>query len=101
VNVLPAGIGIVVLTNAAPIGVPEALCRSFLDLVLIGKVERDWFALFGRPWLRHGAGLRRGRLCEAAASPKPAAAAYVGSYAASCSGRCRRGCAGWRARVWR
>jgi CubicO group peptidase (beta-lactamase class C family) len=48
VNVLPAAqLGIVVLTNTAPIGVPEAICRSFLDLATIGKVERDWLALFG------------------------------------------------------
>ena len=48
-NVLPAEqLGIVVLTNTAPIGVPEAICRSFLDLATIGKVERDWLALFGQ-----------------------------------------------------
>ena len=39
-------LGIVVLTNTAPIGVPEAICRSFLDLATIGTVERDWLALF-------------------------------------------------------
>src|SRR5262245_36534155 len=40
-TLLPAeGLGIVVLTNAAPIGVPEAVSASFLDLVLKGKVEK-------------------------------------------------------------
>jgi CubicO group peptidase (beta-lactamase class C family) len=49
VDVLPAErIGIAVLTNTNPTGVPEAVGRSFLDLVLTGKVERDWFALFGQ-----------------------------------------------------
>jgi hypothetical protein len=32
----------------SPIGVPEAICRSFLDLVLTGKIERDWLGLFGQ-----------------------------------------------------
>ena len=39
-------LGITVLTNAAPIGVPEALACSFIDLVRYGKVEKDWFATF-------------------------------------------------------
>ncbi len=37
-------LGIVVLTNGAPVGVPEAVAFSFLDLVHAGKLERDWFA---------------------------------------------------------
>jgi CubicO group peptidase (beta-lactamase class C family) len=85
VNVLPAEqIGIVVLTNAAPIGVPEALCRSLLDLVLIGKVERDWFALFAQAMAGvmapdYGTAVDYAKPPQ---SPKPAlaAAAYVGSY---------------------
>ncbi|SIO67403.1 CubicO group peptidase, beta-lactamase class C family [Singulisphaera sp. GP187] len=47
VSLLPAeSLGIVVLTNAAPIGVPEAVCASFFDLVLKGKIEKDWLAMF-------------------------------------------------------
>jgi CubicO group peptidase (beta-lactamase class C family) len=37
-------LGVVVLTNAQPIGLPEALALSFLDLATYGKVQRDWFA---------------------------------------------------------
>lgn len=37
-------LGIVVLTNGAPIGVPEAIAFSFLDLVHAGKLEPNWFA---------------------------------------------------------
>jgi CubicO group peptidase (beta-lactamase class C family) len=49
VNLLPAEqLGIVALTNAQPIGVPEAVSRSFLDMVLTGKVEKDWLALYGQ-----------------------------------------------------
>lgn len=43
VTLLPAeSLGIVVLTNAAPIGVAEAVSASFFDLVLNGKIEKDW-----------------------------------------------------------
>jgi CubicO group peptidase (beta-lactamase class C family) len=49
VNLLPAQqLGIVALTNTQPIGVPEAVNRSFLDLVLTGKVEKDWLTLYGQ-----------------------------------------------------
>jgi CubicO group peptidase (beta-lactamase class C family) len=41
-------LGIVVLSNARPIGVPEAVGASFLDLALTGRMERDWFAIYGR-----------------------------------------------------
>ena len=48
VNVLPIQrIGIVALTNASPVGLPEAICRGFLDLCLVGKIEKDWVSLFG------------------------------------------------------
>ena len=47
--VMPAErFGIVVLTNSSPVGAPETICRCFLDLVLRGKIERDWLALFGQ-----------------------------------------------------
>lgn len=38
-------LGIVVLTNGQPIGVPETVALSFLDLVQYGKVEKDYWAL--------------------------------------------------------
>jgi CubicO group peptidase (beta-lactamase class C family) len=48
VTILPAEqIAIVALTNASPVGAPEAVCRSFVDLVMRGKIERDWLTLFG------------------------------------------------------
>ena len=39
-------LGIVILTNAAPIGVAEALAQSFLDLATYGEVKRDWVKLY-------------------------------------------------------
>ncbi|MGD9539805.1 serine hydrolase [Methylocystis sp.] len=56
VYVMPAErFGIVVLSNSAPVGAPETICRSFLDLVLTGKIERDWLALFGEAFAKMAA----------------------------------------------
>ncbi|WP_207538593.1 serine hydrolase [Sabulicella rubraurantiaca] len=56
VHILPAeGLGIVVLTNAQPVGVPEAVCRCFLDLATAGRVTRDWLALFGEAFTKMSA----------------------------------------------
>ncbi len=38
-------LGIVVLTNSRPIGVPETIALSFLDLVQTGKIQRDYAEL--------------------------------------------------------
>jgi CubicO group peptidase (beta-lactamase class C family) len=47
ISLVPSeGLGIIVLTNAQPIGIPQAVSRNFLDLVLTGSVERDWFAAY-------------------------------------------------------
>ena len=37
-----AKLGILVLTNAFPSGVPEGLVDTFADLVFDGKVQKDW-----------------------------------------------------------
>jgi len=45
-SIIPsADVGIVVLTNAWPIGVPETLVAQFNDLVQFGSIQRDWGAL--------------------------------------------------------
>src|SRR5207302_1691886 len=47
VNLVPGEqLGIVVLTNAYPIGLAEALGTTFVDIALYGKPTQDWFALF-------------------------------------------------------
>jgi CubicO group peptidase (beta-lactamase class C family) len=47
VNMLPGeSLGIVVLTNAHPIGLPESIAASFLDLVQFANIQRDYFALY-------------------------------------------------------
>ena len=37
-----ASLGIITLTNGAPIGLPESVNATFLDLVTAGRVTRDW-----------------------------------------------------------
>lgn len=41
-----AKLGIVVLSNAFPTGVPDGLADDFADLVFDGKLEKDWI----KPW---------------------------------------------------
>lgn len=49
VALLPAEeLAITVLSNAAPTGVPEGLTESFFDLVLDGKLQRDWVEFANR-----------------------------------------------------
>ncbi|WP_199173390.1 serine hydrolase [Pollutimonas subterranea] len=46
-QILPtAGLGIVVLTNGSPVGVPESINASFMDMVQFGKPLRDWYAAY-------------------------------------------------------
>ena len=50
VQLLPSEqLGVIVLTNAQPVGLAEALGLSFVDLATSGKVQRDWLA-FIRPY---------------------------------------------------
>jgi CubicO group peptidase (beta-lactamase class C family) len=49
VLVLPdAAVGIVILTNGAPSGIPEGLTISFMELLLRGETSRDWVAEMNR-----------------------------------------------------
>ena len=78
-------LGIVVLSNAFPTGVPDALADSFFDLVFTGSVTRDWVS----PWNALYASIS-GPAIEAAksaygtpptsSSPPLPLAAYAGTY---------------------
>jgi len=78
-----AHVGIVILTNAQPAGVAEALGMEFADLVQFGKVTRDWFAAYANliAPINEPFGTRVGK--EMPANPAPALdlAAYAGTYA--------------------
>jgi CubicO group peptidase (beta-lactamase class C family) len=85
VTLLPSeALGIVVLTNAAPIGVAEAMSASFFDLVLAGKVEKDWVRAFRQPFeelIQPAYGKVPGySRPPARKSPALASGAYVGTY---------------------
>ena len=77
-----AGVGIIVLTNAWPVGAPETLAAEFTDLVQFGKIERDWLAAYA-PRLTP-VNLPTGSLVgkERPSNPAPAAklSDYVGTY---------------------
>jgi CubicO group peptidase (beta-lactamase class C family) len=81
VSLLPSEkLGIVVLTNATPIGVPEAICASFLDLLLKGKVEKDYFKLGAAVFEALFAQTRDYSKPPARKSPSLPPGAYVGTY---------------------
>ncbi len=85
VNLVPGEqLGIVVLTNAYPLGIAEALGTTFLDIALYGKPTQDWFALFKQVYSNPAAiGTVLGfDYSKPLASPAPALKnnAYVGRY---------------------
>jgi len=85
VNLAPSEqLGVVVLTNAYPIGVAEALGTIFLDTALYGKPTQDWFAIFKQAFSHPAAvGTVLGfDYSRPPASPAPAlkSSAYVGRF---------------------
>jgi len=85
VEIIPdQGLGIVVLTNAWPAGVPESITATFVDLALDGVVQRDWFALYGPAITAMQEAEFKGPTdySHPPASPQPAqqASAYAGRY---------------------
>lgn len=83
-HVIPsANVGIVVLTNAAPIGVPEILAAEFADLVQFGSIQQDWRALFKPIFASISApeGELVGKQPPANPAPAQPLPSYAGSYA--------------------
>lgn len=78
-----AGVAIVTLTNAAPVGAAEAVNASFEDLVEFGRITRDWYP--GYQALMAGYYAPEGALAGKAPPARPAAPlgsqAYIGTYA--------------------
>ena len=94
VNVLPGeDLAVIALTNGAPVALAEAVCRSALDIMLTGAVEKDWLALFGRLMEKamapdYGTEIDYTKP-PAAPSPALPAAAYIGSYRSDLFGDAR------------
>ena len=85
VNLVPAEqLGIIVLTNGRPMGIPEALGTIFSDLALYGKQTQEWFPLYKQ---RFSDPATTGTVLgsdysKSPASPSPALknGAYLGKY---------------------
>jgi CubicO group peptidase (beta-lactamase class C family) len=87
VNILPEEkLGIVVLANAFPTGVPEAVADAFFDLVLDGVPSRDWLAtwngIYDSFFGPAAIAAMGAALAEPPAAPSPTLplSAYVGDY---------------------
>ncbi|WP_067834432.1 serine hydrolase [Nocardia lijiangensis] len=77
-----ADVGIVTLTNAAPIGVPETLNAEFADLVQFGTIREDWRALYREafaPLSAPGGSLAGAKPPAQPAPPQPLPS-YAGRY---------------------
>jgi CubicO group peptidase (beta-lactamase class C family) len=78
-----AGVGIVILTNAWPIGVAETLGAEFADLAQFGAITRDWFPAYKgllapttKPF-----GALVGKAAPGSPAPAQELATYAGVYA--------------------
>lgn len=84
-------LGIVVLTNGEPVGLPEALTATFADLVEAGRPERDWLPAY--EGLYAAMSENRSRLADrrrpAGTRPPRPARAYLGAYRNRYFGRLR------------
>jgi len=76
------GLGMVVLTNGFPIGIPEALVGQFFDYVQYGSIQQDWYKATSANFapLAAPGGSLVGVTPPAAPAPAQPLAAYAGSY---------------------
>lgn len=80
--IIPAAdVAIVALTNAAPVGVAEALTAEFADLVEFGEVRQDWRRLYADAFAQ----LDQPSTTTPPVRPAPAGppSRYVGTYASA------------------
>ena len=77
-------LGIAVLSNAFPTGVPEGIAATFFDLVFAGRPTRDWVALANEVFEAGYKEMLKPSLAYATPPASPGAAlpvsAYVGDY---------------------
>jgi hypothetical protein len=88
---LASGLGICVLTNAAPVGAAETVALQFLDLAEHGALTRDWPALVTPQFQAmsaptYGTDVDYAMPPASAAPPLPAKA-YAGSFCSDLYGR--------------
>ncbi len=83
-SLLPvADTGIIVLTNALPVGAAEAISATYMDLVEFGHTTRDWLAFFEPKFAAMTAptGTLAGQPFPENPTPALPPHAYVGAYA--------------------
>lgn len=75
-------LGIVILSNSSPTGVPEGLAAEFIELALYGKTNQEWMKIYTEIIGRMNEGEMSTTYAHSPASPAPAAAnsAYIGAY---------------------
>ncbi|WP_423459356.1 serine hydrolase [Ottowia sp. VDI28] len=75
-------VAVVALTNSWPIGVPETLCRHFLDLAQSGRATRDWWTAYNQAisGLVDPVGSLVGKAPPANPAPPKALSGYAGRY---------------------
>jgi hypothetical protein len=75
-------VGLIALTNAAPIGVPETLAAEFMDLVQYGEIREDWAKLYQQAFaaMNEPEGSLVGKQPPANPTPARPLDAYVGEY---------------------
>lgn len=78
-----ADVAIVVLSNAAPSGIPETLTAEFADLVEFGKIREDWRTLYAGAFagMNTPFGELAGKQRPAAPVPSRPLQSYAGTYA--------------------
>lgn len=83
--------GLVVLTNGWPVGMPEALGESFIDLLETGSVSRDWLAAIGPAFAQYTTPNKTAFGQPKPQSPKPAQRlkVYAGDYRGKYVGKVR------------
>ncbi len=76
-------VGIIALTNAAPIGVPETLTAEFMDLLQYGQIREDWASLYKQAmgWMNNPVGSLVGKQPPANPAPARPLGDYAGIYA--------------------
>ncbi|MEU1225657.1 serine hydrolase [Streptomyces sp. NPDC005828] len=93
VTMLPGEqLGIVVLTNASPVGVADAVALDFFDIAQTGKVSRDWIPLVDAVYQQQTDALRSKTDYAhppAGAAPAQAADVYAGTFENSSYGRAK------------
>lgn len=85
-QILPsADIGIIVLTNASPVGAAEAIVSQFMDIVQYGVATRDWYEGYHKLMAAYfqPVGDLAGATRPASPAPAQPLAAYTGAYANS------------------